>query len=118
MTSTPSYPSVAAISNAAEVGSGNTDDVDRRTGMDTAPRVAPLASEGRNGVQPAQDHALAQRPRADVDLVHAEVAHRGLGHHRAGQYLVGPSRAHPVHLRQRVGGHVPDEAEHLMQPGP
>jgi hypothetical protein len=33
MTSSPSYPTVAAISNAAAVGSGKTDELDISTGI-------------------------------------------------------------------------------------
>jgi hypothetical protein len=46
MTSTPSYPTVAAISNAAAVGSGKTDELDRSTGTRelTVIRVDPFVS--------------------------------------------------------------------------
>src|SRR5947209_14012427 len=98
MTSTPSYPSAAAVAKAAEVGSGKTDEVDSSTGV-TAPRVAPGRPGGPSAlqdVQPPEDDALAQRPRADLDAVHAEAAHRRLGHHGTGEQLVRPARADPV----------------------
>ena len=50
--------------------------------------------------------------------VQSEPAHRRLGHHRAGQQLVRPARADPVHLAELRRRDVPDEAEHLAQPGP
>jgi len=71
----------------------------------------------REGVQPLQDHALTQGPRADVHRGHTQPAHRGLGHHRTREKLMGSGAADAVHLAERRRGHVSNEAEHLVQAG-
>ena len=53
----------------------------------------------RHGVQPPQDDALSQRPRADLEYGQAEQVHRRVRHDRARGELRRPPAGHPGQLR-------------------
>ncbi len=59
---------------------------------------APRQARGQR-VQAAQDHALAQRPRADEEFLEVEQVHGRVGHDGARDELAGPAAGHPGHLR-------------------
>ena len=136
ITSTPVVAEASPpVSNAAdgrlgEDGRGREQDRDSREGHHARVARSAAASVERSGdrrcrssasggsaSRRSQDHALAQRPRADVDVVQAEPAHRRPRPRSRRRAAGGPGRRSPRPSRRARRRDVPDEAEHLVQSG-
>ena len=71
--------------------------------------------EHRELVEALEDHALAQRPRADLELGEVEDVHAALGDQGARDDLVGPARRDTGQVGELVGRHRDQLGDPLAQ---
>src|SRR5688572_13775911 len=82
---------------------------------DTSGTSVRAAAQERDLVDALEDDALAQRPRADLQLLEVEDVHAGLGHERAGHDLVLTRRRYAGKYGELVGGHLDELGDPLRQ---
>ena len=90
--------------------------VDRGRGQ--ADRGVTASARPTELVEPLEDHALTQRPRADLQLGQVEDVHAGLGDQRAGHDLVGAARRDPGQVGELVRRHRDQLGDPLAQRRP